>query len=151
MLHNLRSNPVAKSTRSSTAVQFSRLPAIIVVVFVPRRYEIGCLRYLLRGRKKEETVVTSRSGERNELYHTAGISIGKRVPRARKPLLSPSLSLRLPRRRPVILDAPLRFRRQGTATIHGLRRVGSVGVKIFIKCVAVLTGRGDVTSPEKVG
>lgn len=84
MLHNLRSYPIAKSTRSSTAVQFSQLPAIIVVVFVPRRYEIGCLRYLLRDRKKEETVVASRSGERNELYHTAGISIGKRVPARKK-------------------------------------------------------------------
>lgn len=92
---------------------FTRLPAIIVVVFVPRRYEIGCLRYLLRCRKKEETVVTIRSGERNELYHTAGISIGKRVPRARKPpLLSSSLSVRLPCRRLVILGALLCSRRR---------------------------------------
>lgn len=59
---------------------FTRLSAIIVLVFVPC-YEIGCLRYLPRGRKKEDTVVTSRSGERNELYHTAGISIGKREAR----------------------------------------------------------------------
>jgi len=68
--------------------RFNFHTAAIVLVFVLRCYEIGCLRYLLRGRKKEDTVVTSRSGERNELYHTAGISIGKRVPREKTSALA---------------------------------------------------------------
>lgn len=79
--------PVARSSRSSTAVQFSRggnrsrLRSYCAVT----RLDVCAISQ--RGGKKEDTVVTSRSGERNELYHTAGISIGKRVPRE-KTLLS---------------------------------------------------------------
>lgn len=145
--YTISERTVARSIpRIISGAIFTRLSAIIVpVFFVPCCYEIGCLRYLpARGRKKEDTVVTSRSSERNELYHTAGISIGKREARE-KTLYTlsslPALS-RLVVPRCSTLPASSNVTRASA---------GSADVKIFINCVAVFAGRDDDTSPEKVG
>jgi hypothetical protein len=101
-------------------------------------------------RKKEDTVVTSRSGERNELYHTAGISIGKREARARKPLYPILCPVAAPRR---AARAVLVFHFGFGFGFGNVTRAsaGSADVKIFINCVPVLVGRGDDTLPGKVG
>lgn len=120
---------------------FTRLSAIIVLILVPCCYEIGCLRYLPRSRKKEDTVVTSRSGERNELYHTAGISIGKREARERKPLYLYPPPVPSPSCHPKVLHF-------GFANVTRAS-AGSVDVKIFINCVEERRGESRVSWPRR--
>lgn len=135
MLHNLNfKRTVVRSILDHQLYNFhTQLSAIIVLVFVPCCYEIGCLRYLPRGRKKEDTVVTSRSSEQNELYHSWDLhwKTWSAWEKTSVPLSS------LPRLSRLVIPKVLHF---GFA--------GSADVKIFINCV--LAGRGDDTSPENV-